>query len=43
MQYNYYDLKKIPSDIKRLLETADSLKIQINNKKLLQKERMAAL
>ncbi|MBW1649689.1 MAG: Fic family protein [Deltaproteobacteria bacterium] len=43
MQYNYYDLKKISAGIKKLLETADSLKIQIDNKKSLQKERMAAL
>ena len=43
MEYNYYDFKENLSEIKESLVLVDDLKIQIDNKKFLQKERWIAI
>ena len=43
MGYDYYDIKKEPSEIKRLLISIDNLKIQMDREKSLQKERWIAI
>jgi len=43
MEYNYYDFKENLSEIKKILDLIDDLKIQIDNKKALQKARWIAI
>ena len=43
MEHNFYDLKETLSEISELLVLIDDLKIQIDNKKPLQKERWIAI